>query len=343
MTVSRGNLDSLLNLSFDAARFSGMNIQSWTTLPGRSTFPVAIDSITVTMTGLSAPGHSASENLKVVSVDEAMDRITFDVSGPGYTYQMTDWVIGYGPSSLLLSLEPLTAIELEVDNPSGLQTTVDAVTGVLSSVPLAAGTEITFPVQGTSLITPGPEAISIYDLTTNEPIIVDPEPYTGPVVGVNNVYISTTHDSLAITATTPGWFIRTGDGLNAITASSGVNVLDSGTGSAFMTGGSGTDLFFVHADGLTENAWSTANQFDPGDSLRFWGVTADDFSLNWLDDQGAAGFTGLTLTVAAPGHPVAGVTLSGFTMADLSNGRLSVSYGDDGSGGAPYLSIREVR
>jgi hypothetical protein len=72
-------------------------------------------------------------------------------------------------------------------------------------------------------------------------------------------------------------------------------------------------------------------------------VTADDFSLNWLDDQGAAGFTGLTLTVAAPGHPVAGVTLSGFTMADLSNGRLSVSYGDDGSGGAPYLSIREVR
>jgi hypothetical protein len=40
---------------------------------------------------------------------------------------------------------------------------------------------------------------------------------------------------------------------------------------------------------------------------------------------------------------VAGVTLSGFTMADLSNGRLSVSYGDDGSGGAPYLSIREVR
>jgi hypothetical protein len=62
-----------------------------------------------------------------------------------------------------------------------------------------------------------------------------------------------------------------------------------------MTGGDGTNLFFVHADGLTKNVWSTVTNFQPGDSVSFWDVADNEFSLNWANNLGAFGVTGLTL------------------------------------------------
>jgi hypothetical protein len=153
MTVSTGDLDSLLNLSFAAADFGGVTIDTWTSPPGQSAFPPAIDSLSVTATGSPAPGHSASEELKVVSVDDETDQVTFTVSGADYSYQSTDWVLGFGPESLLLSREPLTAVELDTGSSYGIRATAGAVTGVLSNSPLAEGAEITFPVHGTSSVT----------------------------------------------------------------------------------------------------------------------------------------------------------------------------------------------
>jgi hypothetical protein len=68
-------------------------------------------------------------------------------------------------------------------------------------------------------------------------------------------------------------------------------------------------------------------------------VTPGDFALNWQDGQGAAGYTGLTLHATAPNAPTASLTLAGFTSADLSNGKLTVSYGT--SGNTPYLYVHD--
>jgi hypothetical protein len=70
-----------------------------------------------------------------------------------------------------------------------------------------------------------------------------------------------------------------------------------------------------------------------------WGVTPQDFALGWVDGQGAAGFTGLTLHAAEASRPTASLTLSGYSQADLSNGRLSVSFGTDSASGSAYMYV----
>jgi serralysin len=132
---------------------------------------------------------------------------------------------------------------------------------------------------------------------------------------------------LNVTATTPGWFIHTGSGEDAIAASGGINVLDGGTGSNFLTGGSGTDTFFVDDRGPPADIWSTVNNFHTGDAATVWGVTPNDFKLSWVDGEGAPGHTGITLHATAPNVPTASLTLAGFTSSDLSDGKLSVSFG----------------
>ena len=57
------------------------------------------------------------------------------------------------------------------------------------------------------------------------------------------------------------------------------------------------------------------------------GVTPEDFDLPWHDNQGASGYTGLSLHATANGKPTASLTLAGYTSTDLNDGRLSVSFG----------------
>jgi hypothetical protein len=159
--------------------------------------------------------------------------------------------------------------------------------------------------------------------------------YTGPVSGVLNHYINATTDGLNVSASTPDWFIHSGSGNDAIAASSGTNVLDGGTGSNFLTGGTGDDTFFVDDRGPTSDIWDTVNNFHAGDAATIWGVTPSDFNLAWVDGQGAAGYTGLTLHATAVGVPTASLTLAGLTTTDITDGRLSVSYG--ASGGNAYM------
>ncbi|MBV9249201.1 MAG: trypsin-like serine protease [Acetobacteraceae bacterium] len=181
--------------------------------------------------------------------------------------------------------------------------------------------------------------LSVLDTTTGQTVTANAVPYTGPVSGLQEQFVDVTADNLNITVSTPNWFIHTGSGQDAIAVSSGVNVLDGGTGSNFLTGGSGTDTFFVDDRGATADIWSTVANFHEGDAATIWGVTPQDFSLAWADGQGAAGYTGLTLHAAASGQPTASLTLAGYTQADLTNGRLSVSFGTDSASGSAYMYV----
>ena len=185
----------------------------------------------------------------------------------------------------------------------------------------------------------GTPVLSVQDTTTGQAVVANGEVYTGPVIGPLQQYIDTSSDNLNITVTTPDWFILGGSGTNGITASSGTNVLDGGAGSTFFVGGSGTDTFYVDARTATASTWSTISNFHASDSVTLWGVSPSDFTLSYLDGQGAAGYTGLTLVASGTEKPITAVTLAGFSQADLTSGRLSVAYGTDTASGSVYTTI----
>ena len=156
------------------------------------------------------------------------------------------------------------------------------------------------------------------------------------MIGPLEQYVNITPDSLNITAATPNWFIEAGSGMNALAVTSGTNVLDSVGGSTFFTGGTGTDTFYVDAQTANASSWSSIANFHARDSLTLWGVTPSDFTLNYLNGQGATGYTGLTLVATGAEKPAVAVTLAGFTTSDLTNGRLAVA------SAAGYTTIRDL-
>jgi hypothetical protein len=202
------------------------------------------------------------------------------------------------------------------------------------------GPETITTLQIVALVVDGTTpSLAVLDTTTGLPLPAVSTPYAGPVAGLQSEYINITSDSMNMSMSTPNWFIHSGSGDDAIAVSSGTNVLDGGTGSNFLTGGSGTDTFFVDDRAAPADIWSTVNNFHVGDAATIWGVTAQNFGLSWADDQGAAGFTGLTLHATAAGIPTASLTLAGYTQADLNNGRLSVLFGSDPASGSAYMYI----
>jgi hypothetical protein len=94
------------------------------------------------------------------------------------------------------------------------------------------------PVSGTP--TPGPADANfrVLDTSTQTPFQTDGTPYSGPVAGLQWEFIDTSSDNLTVTATVPNVFIDTGAGEDAIAVKSGTNVLNGGTGSNFLIGGS---------------------------------------------------------------------------------------------------------
>jgi len=189
--------------------------------------------------------------------------------------------------------------------------------------------------------TPPPANFTVADQTTGQQFLASGDSYTGPVAGIQHQYINLTLDSLNVTATAPNCFIHTGSGNDAINVSktNGTNVLDGGTGSNFLVGGSGNDTFFVDDRAATTDIWSTISSFHAGDAATIYGVMSSGFTLDWEDNQGTTGYTGLTLHASAPGKAVASMTLVGYTNADRINGRLTVSFGNDPASNSNYMYV----
>ncbi len=181
--------------------------------------------------------------------------------------------------------------------------------------------------------------LTVQDTTTGQTVDSVGTAYAGPVQNIQSEYVNITPDSLNVSVTSSNWFIHTGAGTDAIAVSGGRNVLDGGTGSNFLTGGSGEDTYFVDDRGPASDIWSTVNSFGGGDSATVWGVTSSTFALDWQDNQGAGGYTGLTAHFTRAGVPTASLTLVGFTKAALTNGQLSVIYGFDSASSSSYMYV----
>ena len=200
----------------------------------------------------------------------------------------------------------------------------------------------------------GVEQYLVTNLTTGVSDWQDGTAYDGPVAAVRNQFIAVTAGNVNVTATKPNNFIRTGPGDDGIDISrlavggGGTNVMDGGAGSNFVFlydhgSGKGADTVLIDARAAAADTWSTLVNFGRGDAATIYGVTPSAATLDWEDNQGAAGFAGLTLHVIELGKPSASLTLvghPGYTRADLGNGRLGVSYGNDPASGSSYLRIQ---
>ncbi len=118
--------------------------------------------------------------------------------------------------------------------------------------------------------------------------------------------------------------------------SAGHNVLDGGSGSNFLVGGTGTDTFFVDGRSAAPT-WSTLVNFHAGDDATLWGWQPGVSKLNWSNDDGAAGYKGATLEadLAGKGQTNASMTFAGFSADQASH--LQISAGT--VGGVSYLHI----
>ncbi len=186
--------------------------------------------------------------------------------------------------------------------------------------------------------------------------------YFGPVDGINSQLIlgapsgaavpvaelAGQTSTLEVTAETPDTFILAGSGysycsINDATAG-GNNILDAAAGSDFLTGGAGNNQFYLDARNLNLNQWDTIADPHSGDGITLWGVTPQDFSLTWLNGQGAQGATGLTGVFTSSFYVEVGVTVAGYSQADLADGKLSLSYGTTNPApaapGAAYFHIQ---
>ena len=304
-----------------------------------------------TITGVqiyTATGLNVSANVAEQLINSNQNQIFFQTALSGndqFTLSAGTHVIdGYGGYNTVT--EPLAYSSSSVSNNGSFQTVISA-----------ASNDTLYNIQGiyfsdgfyntkTSTFSPNGSTSGFAgaDTTTGASASGAPQVYSGPVVGVQKDFISVTSDNLNVSVTTDNWFIHTGSGTDAIAVHDGTNVLDGGTGSNFLTGGNGFDTFFVDDRGASADIWSTVNGFHSGDAATIWGVRPSDFNLSWVDGQGATGYTGLTLHATASGVPTASLTLVGLSSGDLTNGRLTVTYGTTAAtGSAPgsaYMYIQ---
>ena len=166
--------------------------------------------------------------------------------------------------------------------------------------------------------------------------------YSGPVALLQQQFIWSSPDSVAVVSHVPDVFLHGGSGDDALTVTSGTNVLDGGGGSNLLTGADGSDggadTFFVDGRG-TAVTWSTVVNFHPGDNLTIWGFTPGVSTMPWTAWDGTAGYMGATLhcELAGVGTGVTeSATFAGLTMADV-DAKLVVTTGS--VDGQAYLNI----
>jgi hypothetical protein len=287
---------------------------------------------------LSESGNTAGETFTVTLAD-TNGALSASATGGG------DVVSGSGTTSLAIA-----GSLAQVNSVLGTLTDTDATTPS-DTITVNAGDSLGNTASPQTIAVtvnggPTPEAFAIDDVTTGVQSLSQGTPYSGPVAALVDQYIYTGADNMNVTALVPNTFIHTGGGEDAIDVShvGGINVLDGGTNSNFLVGGTGSsssDTFFVDDRGPSADIWSTVANFHAGDAATIFGITQNGFNTAWVDGQGAAGYTGLTLHVTASGVPTASLTLSGYTTADLPTGAdptLTTSYGMENDG-TPYLYI----
>jgi hypothetical protein len=172
--------------------------------------------------------------------------------------------------------------------------------------------------------------------------------HSGTATGLTPETIQAGSANVNVTAHVRNAFAHTGNVNDAVhvSAAGGNRMFDGSGGRNFLTGGLANDTFQVNDPGADLAKRSTFADFHAGETANIGGVTQADFTIDWLNTHGGRGSTGLTDNFTAPGHAEVKETVSGYSTADLSNGRRSVGFGTSpGEHGLPvsvYMDTKAV-
>jgi hypothetical protein len=151
MTVSPGNLDSLLNETFPVADYTGVSLQSET----GATVPLGLSggtysTVTLNTTGVPGPGAVPDEVLDVTGVNDSDNSISISLSLSGslVAVPITEYILGYSPEGLLVGTGDLEEFAIGISGMEGPISALDTSLGVLSSTPIPAQTNISFSSSG---------------------------------------------------------------------------------------------------------------------------------------------------------------------------------------------------
>jgi hypothetical protein len=154
MAVSSGDLDGLLNVSFPVTDYSGLVITSAT--ESGPLISAALNTVTVSTTGVPGPGGVSGDTYTVVAVDDANDSFTAQVSVSGTpVLQQTFYALGYTADAILVGDGPgLGHLIADTVLVGGGYEGFNASLGVISPSPLPAETSILFSASGNTTVLP---------------------------------------------------------------------------------------------------------------------------------------------------------------------------------------------
>jgi len=189
---------------------------------------------------------------------------------------------------------------------------------------------------------PSPTAFLLTDTTSLVSLSSAGDAYSGPVALLQQQFIWSSPNGVAVIANAPNVFLHGGAGDDALTVTGGTNVIDGGGGSNFLVGAAGSnggaDTFFVDGRGGA-TTWSTIVNFHQGDNLTVWGFVPGMSTMAWTASDGVGGYKGLTLhsELAGAGTGVnQSATFAGLSVADVT-AKMNVTTGS--IGGQAYLNI----
>ncbi|CAH2602795.1 conserved protein of unknown function [Rhodovastum atsumiense] len=145
----------------------------------------------------------------------------------------------------------------------------------------------------------------------------EPTKYSGPVSYLQYQFLGSASAEVVAGGDANDFFNLLG-GDDAANGGGGNDVLDGGTGSNFLTGGAGHDVFFLDGRGGT-TTWATITDWEAGEELSIWGWHPGVSKATWVDNAGAAGWTGVTMHGDLDGNGTidTSVTWAGMTRAQL--------------------------
>ena len=203
---------------------------------------------------------------------------------------------------------------------------------------------VTPVAAGTTLTVAGPKPnFQVVDETTDTVSPATGSAYAGGPSGPQLEYANITPDNLLISATAPSSFIRTGSGSDTIDVSkaNGNNVLDPGTGTNTLIGGTGDDAFYVNDVNPAASINTLVENFHSGDYATVFGVFPSGFSVQAQTVVGPDNVDELQYTFSTADQPTATLTLAGHSFSDITSGRITATYGTSNgtATGTPILNI----
>jgi hypothetical protein len=159
------------------------------------------------------------------------------------------------------------------------------------------------------------ELMTLHNSGTTKKVL--PDIYTGPVSWLDYALLGSGTSDVAIGTSQNDFFNLLG-GDDAANGGGGDDVIDGGSGSNFLTGGGGRDDFFLDGRGGT-TTWATITDWQAGERLTVWGWRPGVSKAQWVDGDGAAGWTGVTMHGDLDGNGVidTSVTWTGLTLSQL--------------------------